>query len=345
MIGGTDPASSAHLVEYGVPGFENLLLDEWLSVRAYDKSRIKIRELMTAVSAHSRAGKMQGRAKPLVVFLIALLFVGCTSVQQVSRAPVAECSILTSFSSNGFHESALVTFPSDGLRIGAFLVKPKGVGPFPAYVYNHGAMTREQAAGPLWNVAGEMGSKLAAAGYVVMRPARRGYLRSEGRTTTYWVRGSKLRVSDVIAGAYDEARDVQTAVEYLTGCPFVDRQRIAIGGHSLGGLVTVIAAAKQADLAGVVSVNGGISWTQNGIEQGLPAVRSVWRAEAAHLSAPVLLLHGRDDAVITPNLSRELARLLQDRGVPVTLKIYPGDHYMIPLDEIVQFLDATVKAR
>jgi dipeptidyl aminopeptidase/acylaminoacyl peptidase len=74
-------------------------------------------------------------------------------------------------------------------------------------------------------------------------------------------------------------------------------------------------------------------------------VSNVWRAEAENLLAPVLLLHGRDDTVVTPELSRELAGFLEARAAPVTLKIYPGGHHTIPIDEIVRFLDATVKAR
>ena len=253
--------------------------------------------------------------------------------------------MITNFSSAGLYESTQVAFASDGLKIGALLTKPKGAGPFPVYVHNHGAMTREQAAALLWKVPGEIDSRLAAAGYVVLRPARRGYLGSEGGSTTYWVQGSSQGVSDVINGAYDEARDVHAAVEYLAGCPFVDGRRIAIGGHSVGGLVSVIAAAKNSDLAAVVSVNGGITWTQNGIQRGFSAVSAVWRAEAEHLAMPVLLLHGQNDTVVTPELSRELAELLRQRGAPVTLKIFPGGHSVFPIDEVVRFLDGTIKTR
>jgi len=253
--------------------------------------------------------------------------------------------MLTSFSSGAIYESAQIAFASDGLKIGALLTKPRGAGPFPVYVHNHGAMTWQQAAGPLWQAAGAIDSRLATAGYVVLRLARRGYLGSEGVSMTYWVRESRHTVADVINGAYEEARDVEAAVEYLADCSFVDRRRIAIGGHSVGGLVSVIAAAKQSGLAAVVSVNGGITWTQNGIQQGFPAVGAVWRAEAEHLTAPLLLLHGQDDTVVTPQLSRELAELLQQRSAPVTLKIFPGDHSVFPIDEVVKFLDETVKTR
>jgi dipeptidyl aminopeptidase/acylaminoacyl peptidase len=253
--------------------------------------------------------------------------------------------MLTNFSSAGLHESAQVAFLSDGLTIGALLTKPKGAGPFPVYVHNHGAMTRQQAAGPLWKNASEIESRLTAAGYAVLRVARRGYLGSEGTAATYWVQGSKLNVSGVINGAYDEARDVQSAVEYLNGCPFVDGRRIAIGGHSVGGLISIIAAAKNSQLASVVSVNGGITWTENGVQRGYPAVSAVWRAEAEHLTMPVLLLHGESDTVVTPELSRELAELLRQRGAPVSLKIFPGDHSVFPTDEVVRFLDDTVKTQ
>jgi dipeptidyl aminopeptidase/acylaminoacyl peptidase len=252
---------------------------------------------------------------------------------------------VTTLQPGGVHESSQVAFLSDNLKIGALLTKPMGPGPFPAYVHNHGAMTQQTASGSLWSFPGEIDSRLASKGYVVLRPARRGYLGSEGDTTTYWVERSTLRASDVIYGAYEEAKDVQAAVEYLRGCSFVDGRRIAIGGHSVGGLVTVIAATKRPDVAGLVSINGGITWIQNGVQEGYPAVSAVWRAEAKRLSAPTLLLHGRDDAVVTPELSRELASLLQRRAVQVTLKLYPGGHHSFPIDEIVRFLDENVRGR
>jgi dipeptidyl aminopeptidase/acylaminoacyl peptidase len=283
--------------------------------------------------------------KLLAAVLVATICASCTSAERASRPAPPTCASLTTLQSSGVYESSQVAFLSDSLQIGALLTKPIGPGPFPAYVHNHGAMTQQNASGPLWSSPGEIDSRLALAGYVVLRPARRGYLGSEGNTTTYWVQGSTLRASDVIYGAYEEAKDVQAAVEYLGRCPFVDGRRIAIGGHSVGGLVTVIAATKRPDVAGVVSINGGITWIQNGVQEGFPAVSAVWRAEAKRLSAPILLLHGRDDAVVTPELSRELAGLLQQRDVQVTFKLYPGGHHSFPIDEIVRFLDENVRGR
>ena len=283
--------------------------------------------------------------KLLAAVFLATISVSCTSAAVSSRPAPPDCASLTTFAPGGVYESSQVAFLSDGLKIGALLTKPTGPGPFPAYVHNHGAMTQQRASGALWSFPGEIDYRLASAGYVVLRPARRGYLGSDGYTTTYWVQGSTLRASDVIYGAYQEAKDVEAAVEYLRGCPFVDGRRMAIGGHSVGGLVTVIAAARRPDVAAVVSINGGITWIQNGVQEGYPAVSAVWRAEAKRLSRAILLLHGREDAVVTPELSRELAGLLQGRGVPITFTLYPGGHHFFPIDDIVRFLDETIGRR
>jgi dipeptidyl aminopeptidase/acylaminoacyl peptidase len=246
----------------------------------------------------------------------------------------------------GGPEVTQISFQSEGLQIGALLTKPNGKGPFPAYLHNHGSMTPQDAAGPLWSLPDELERQMVAAGYVVLRPARRGYLGSAGSTTTYWMHAnSPLRAGDVINGAYAEANDVLAAVAWLRSRPYVDGRRIAVGGHSIGGLVSVIAAARSAGLAGVVSINGGMTWVYDGVEEGYPAVSKVWRTEAREITAPTLVLHGKQDAVVVPDIGRELAEVLQRQAVPVSFTLYDGDHHFYPIAEIVRFLNANVKSR
>ena len=148
-----------------------------------------------------------------------------------------------------------------------------------------------------------------------------------------------MSADDVLRGAYDEARDVEAAIDFMRGCPFVDTRRVSIGGHSVGGIVTVIAAARRRDIAAVVSAAGGITWTQDGVQQGYPAVKALWRVEAPKLTAPVLLLYGRFDTVVPPELGSDLAALLNARGANVTFDVYPGDHGAFPVASIIAFLD------
>ncbi len=56
------------------------------------------------------------------------------------------------------------------------------------------------------------------------------------------------------AGRYDLRtipRDVTAAVDRLTGCPHVDRGRIAVVGHSLGGWAAIVTAAAEPRLRAV----------------------------------------------------------------------------------------------
>ncbi len=177
----------------------------------------------------------------------------CGSVQELQRTASA---------------SVPVAFRSGGLRIGALLTKPIGNGPFPVYIHNHGAMTRMVASEPLWKEPEQIDTQLSAAGYVVLRPARRGNLGSGGTSVTYWANDSSLHAADVIKGAYDEAADVEAALDFVKACPFVDPARVALGGHSVGGIVTVVAAGRRPDAAAVVTINAGITWTLDACRKG-----------------------------------------------------------------------------
>ena len=158
-----------------------------------------------------------------------------------------------------------VSFASGELKIRALLGRPAGAGPFPAYISNHGSMTVQDAARGPWTsiVPGSTGDALARQGYVVLVVARRGHRGSEGTTTTYSTnltsRAYGKRASDVMRGAEAEADDVIAALDYLQGLPFVDRDRIAVGGVSLGGLVSVMAAARDRRFRALISIGRRLS--------------------------------------------------------------------------------------
>ena len=46
----------------------------------------------------------------------------------------------------------VVTIPSGGLKLRGLIGRPKGDGPFPAYIQNHGSMTIEEAGRNPWTV-------------------------------------------------------------------------------------------------------------------------------------------------------------------------------------------------
>lgn len=86
-------------------------------------------------------------------------------------------------------------------------------------------------------VVGELANGLADAGFVVVRYDKRGVGQSGGRTES--------------AGLTDYADDLRAAVKLLADRRDVDPKRIAVVGHSEGGAVALIAAAKDKKIKAV----------------------------------------------------------------------------------------------
>jgi dienelactone hydrolase len=225
-----------------------------------------------------------------------------------------------------------VSFRSGSLRIRALLGRPPGDGPFPAYISNHGSMTVQDAARGPWTgiVAGSPGDALARHGYVVLVVARRGHRGSDGTTTTYSTsansRGHGKTAADVMRGAEAEAEDVIAALDYLRALPFVDRERVAVGGISLGGLVTILAAAREPGFKAVISMAGGYRQTERegGADEAWPLVEAAWKKAAATITAPTLILWSQNDMQVHVDVGRALERELRKAGKPVERKVYPG---------------------
>ena len=133
--------------------------------------------------------------------------------------------------------------PAGGLALAGTLTVPQGKGPFPAVVLVHGS-------GPVDRDETLFGHKiflvladhLSRQGIAVLRYDKRGIGKSGG----------------VYKGAttHDFASDAEAAVAFLRGRPEVDAARIGMVGHSEGGLIAPMVAARDPKLAFVVMLAG-----------------------------------------------------------------------------------------
>lgn len=155
----------------------------------------------------------------------------------------------------------------------ALVYAPKGQGPFAAVVFNHSSIVD----GWGWPGASQKGylldklcEKLAAEGYFVFAPIREKYPRGKGFKS--------------YEDTYREI--VLQAIDYVKTLPEVDKTRIALVGFSMGGLVSFKVALERSDLNAValLAPAGG---------RGLLVQAT---AEAAHLSAPLLVMVEESDA-------------------------------------------------
>jgi pimeloyl-ACP methyl ester carboxylesterase len=89
-------------------------------------------------------------------------------------------------------------------------------------------------------ILGQIADALANAGFIVVRYDKRGIGQSGGRAES--------------ASLADYAEDVRAAVKLLADRKDVDPKRVSLVGHSEGGLVALMAAAKEKRIAGVALI-------------------------------------------------------------------------------------------
>jgi uncharacterized protein len=137
-----------------------------------------------------------------------------------------------------------VTVPSDGgVRLAGTVVIPEGPGPFPAVVFvtGSGPQDRDEALlghRPFLVIA----DYLARHGIASLRYDDRGFAKSTGTFET--------------ATSADFAADAEAALHFLQHVPGIARDRVGILGHSEGGLIGPMIAARTRDVAFLVLMAG-----------------------------------------------------------------------------------------
>ncbi|WP_243058956.1 S9 family peptidase [Nocardioides sp. SR21] len=228
-----------------------------------------------------------------------------------------------------------VTYRSNGTVVSGVLLRPRGKGPFPAVVLNHGyfepsiyvtgqGMAREQD----W---------LARAGFVVLHTDYRGHAAGDAATDLE----RELRL------AY--AQDSINAVLALEKLPYVDDDKTAMVGRSMGGGVTLNALVAAPGLVDAAVIYASVSSRyldnlRHFTEPNRPeAVASLYdrfgrppqavytqlssRTYFDRITEPVLIHHGEVDGTCPPAWSRTTQRLLDEAGVDSTLLEYPGEDH------------------
>jgi dienelactone hydrolase len=181
---------------------------------------------------------------------------------------------------------------------------PQGDGPFPVVVFLHGTvgfrethvqLAQEFAANGFVTVAGSwFGGHYSGMGTPVPTQP------SDGIN---WPNGP-----DIKAGGSPEAvRDVVALINAARTLPAVDSGRVGLFGHSRGSVAALSSAASGIDVQAVVAV------------AGYPE-----RFASRKLEAPVLLLQGTADNVVSPEQAEQFEAKLIGFGKNVTVQFIEG---------------------
>jgi dipeptidyl aminopeptidase/acylaminoacyl peptidase len=253
-----------------------------------------------------------------------------------------------------------VTYPSGDVTVSGVLLRPRGRGPFPGVVLDHGyiepsvyvtgqGLMREQDA-------------LARAGFVVLHTDYRGHAGSDPASDQ--ARETRLGYT----------RDAINAVASLKRLPVVDPDRVAMLGRSMGGGVTYNVLVAKPGLVRAAVVFAPVSsdfvdnlrrWTlperpasaaaffrRHGTPRSEP---DFYRGLSARtyfdrITEPVLIHHGTSDDSCPISWSRTSQRLLRRAGVDSRLHVYQGEEHAfgpqwpLSMDRTVRFLRREMRA-
>ena len=257
------------------------------------------------------------------------------------------------------YDRYIASYKSEGLKIFGLLTIPNGqqpAGGWPAIIFIHGYIPPAQYSTTERYVAYVDG--FARDGYVVFKPDLRGHGNSEGEASGGY--GSNAYTIDALnaVSSVKRLRDPESS----SGRFLIDKNRIGMWGHSLGGFVTLRAMVARDDIkagviwAGVVGSyedllnnwrrgspspafssplpSGARRWRQLLVEQyGTPEQNpQFWDSISAtnflgDISGPLQLHHGTADSSVPVEFSEKLAQLMSALGKESEIFTYAGDDH------------------
>jgi dienelactone hydrolase len=202
---------------------------------------------------------------------------------------------------------------------------PRGKGPFPLAVINHGSTeSRDLREGYSTPVFEDLSSWLLARGYVVALPQRPGHGETGG---AYIETAGGCEDARYEAAGVATAKSIGIAVEFLLQQPYVRKKPALLIGHSAGGWGALALAGLRPDLVrGVVNFSGGRGGRSYDVANNNCAPERL--VAAAHdlgrtARAPSLWIYSANDTYFPPELSRRMAEAFGAGGAVVDYQLLP----------------------
>ena len=195
-----------------------------------------------------------------------------------------------------------VVVPSGKLRLKALLWKPNGPGPFPTVLFNHGSggADADHTAGlHMTEAAEKLAPLFLKHGYAFLYLFRRGQGLSadQGPFMQDILRQEEAAKGKIarqhlhfVLATTDHLDDVMAGLTFLKTAPAIDAKRIAIAGHSFGGLPTLLAVERDNSVRAAVTFAAAAgSWERS------PELRERLRSAVDSTTAPIMLIQAAND--------------------------------------------------
>lgn len=257
-----------------------------------------------------------------------------------------EIKLEETLSQNSFYTSYIFSYLSDNLKIYGMMNVPKGNGPFPVIVLNHGYFN--QSSFQSGDGTQTMADILARQGYLTLASDYRGFGKSENDAERS--RGHNPNY----------AIDILNLIASIKSLSKADPNRIGMWGHSMGGEVSLRTAEVTDKVKAIVlwastsanaSDNAAFYSGRHNLNANNPETNSISPINyLQYISAPISIHQGLSDTEVKPEWSRNLYDLLRKEGKKAEYFEYKGqDHNFRNLgwDEIsertLEFFDRYLK--
>lgn len=213
-----------------------------------------------------------------------------------------------------------VTVANGKLTLHALLWRPEVAGKVPAVLFNHGSGPTTEP-----DKAATLGPLFARHGYAFLFLYRRGSGLSADQGTSAGelmdrelaAHGPDARDRLQLALLDEHLTDALAGLEFLRRRPEVDADRVAVVGHSFGGMLALLMAERDARLRAAVDFAGAANSWANSQE-----LRQRLMSAAEHSTAPVFFIHAENDYSIAPG--EVLATVMLGLDKPRRIEIYPA---------------------
>jgi dipeptidyl aminopeptidase/acylaminoacyl peptidase len=300
--------------------------------------------LLTGISGASQPVTVQQTAAALNPLTIQSL--------RMRSYPGSDIAIEQTLSPVGSYNRYIASYKSDGLKIFALLLVPKGTAPaggWPVIILNHGYITPERYT-PDGNYIA-YADAFAKNGYIVFKPNYRGNGKSQGSpTSTYY--------------SPDYIVDDLNAIASIKKYPAANPSKIGVWGHSMGGMITLKDLVIDKGDIKAAAIWGGVVGTYNDLiynwqsrvsykpdaedlmlrNKNLSVLTGLYGTPITNpdfwnsvdptnfvgdISAPVQISVGLSDTQVPPDFSKGLFNKLTTAGKTVQYYEYPGANHDI----------------
>jgi len=257
-----------------------------------------------------------------------------------------QVQITSDIAENEDYTAHYISYPSGDLTITGYMYVPKGTGPFPVIVLNHGYYDPEL----YFTGTGTQreADYLARQGYLTVAPDYRNYGESSAGD-------SLLRVG--------YAQDVLNLVNSIGTINKADASRIGMWGHSMGGGIAIKACVlsdriQAVVLFGSVGADEVDNYYWDGITRlkvhelfGLPERNPgtyTWLSPINYLDAapPMSIHHGEADDAVPIDFSEKLYKKMREANRPVEYFTYPrqphtfqGEGWELAMERVLAFFE------